>query len=222
MGICALGNIFQTKVDKLLGDIDGVKKYIDDIPVLGKDTFENNTDKMRIILGRLRAAGLKANSPKCSFGLKEIPYLGYVITREGIKPDPNKVQGIMYLVRSATTTEAQVIICMVQYYRDMWPRQSQILAPLTEAASSPKCRKILWDYALEISFKEIKRMVCAETLLNDLHWKLLFIVNTYAPDKQVGAVIIHNNKPIDFFSRILSTPQGNYNTTKKELLAIVE
>ena len=52
---------------------------------------------MIIISGRLRAAGLKVNVPKFSFGLKKIPYLGYIITREGIKPDPKKVQGIMYL-----------------------------------------------------------------------------------------------------------------------------
>ena len=52
---------------------------------------------MIIISGRLRAAGLKVNVPKFSFGLKNIPYLGYIITREGIKPDPKKVQGIMYL-----------------------------------------------------------------------------------------------------------------------------
>ena len=51
---------------------------------------------------------LKINFPKCSFGLKEITYLGYVITREGIKPDPKKVIGIMDLRRSATTSEAQV------------------------------------------------------------------------------------------------------------------
>ena len=50
---------------------------------------------MRTIFGKLRAEGLKANAPKFSFRLKDIPYLGYVITREGIKPDPKKVQGIM-------------------------------------------------------------------------------------------------------------------------------
>ena len=49
----------------------------------------------------------------------EIPYLGYVITRKGIKPDPNKVQGIMDLKQPDTTTEVWGLICMVQYYRDM-------------------------------------------------------------------------------------------------------
>ena len=59
---------------------------------------------MRIIFVRLRDAGLKVNAPKCSFGLKEITYLGYVIIREGIKTETKKVQGIMDLRRPSTTT----------------------------------------------------------------------------------------------------------------------
>ena len=63
--------------------------------------------------GRLCDACLKVNAPKFSFGLKKIPYLGYAITREGIKPDPKKVQEIMDIVRPSTTTEARAIIVMV-------------------------------------------------------------------------------------------------------------
>ena len=91
MGMCASVDIFQYKVDELLVDISGVKTHIDDILVLNRDSFENHIECLRIIFGRLRAAGLQVNLHKCSFGLKEIPYLGYVITREGIKPDPKKV-----------------------------------------------------------------------------------------------------------------------------------
>ena len=96
---------------------------------------------MRIIFGRLHAEGLEVNAPKSSFWLKDIPYLGYVITREGIKPDSKKVQGIMDLGQPSATTGARALIEMVQYYRDMWPRRSHILDPLTEAASGPKGRK---------------------------------------------------------------------------------
>ena len=98
------------------------------------------------------AAGLKFNAHKCSFGLKEIPYLGYVITREGIKPDPKKVQGIMDIGRLSTTTEARSLIGIVHYYMDMWPRRSHVLAPMIEADSGPKGRNILWNDALDISF----------------------------------------------------------------------
>ena len=68
----------------------------------------------------------------------------------------------------------------------------------------------------------LKRMVFAETLINYLYLKLIFTVHTGAYDKQLGAVISQNNKPIDFFSERLSKPQSNYTTTEKELLAVVE
>ena len=110
MGMCASVDIFQAKVDKLLVDIEGVKTYIGDILILSKDIFENNIEYLRIIFGRLCAAGLKVNAPKCIFGLKGVPYLGYVITREGIETESKKVQGIMDLGRPATNTEAQALI----------------------------------------------------------------------------------------------------------------
>ena len=130
MGMCISGDIFQAKVDELLRDIDGVETYIDYIIFLSKDSFEKHIGQSRIIFGRLRATGLKVNEPRFSFGLKEIPYLGYVIKIKGIKPDPKKVQGIMHIGQTATTNEARELIGMVQYYRDMCTRRSHILAPL--------------------------------------------------------------------------------------------
>ena len=104
----------------------------------------------------------------------------------------------------------------------MWPRWYHILSTLIEAASGPKGRKILWNEALESSFRELKRMVSAETLLSHTYWKLPFTVHTDASDKQLGTIICHKNKHIAFLSIILSKPQRNYTTTKKELLMIVE
>ena len=99
MGMCASGNIFQDMLDRLLGDIEDVEIYINYILVLSKESFKNQIEHLRIIFVILRAAGLKVNAPKCSFGLNNIPYLGYVITRGGIKPDPNKLQGFIDIKR---------------------------------------------------------------------------------------------------------------------------
>ena len=65
-------------------------------------------------------------------------------------------------------------------------------------------------------------MVYYETLLSYPYQKLPFTVHTYASDKQLGTIICHKNKHIAFLSIILSKPQRNYTTTKKELLMIVE
>ena len=120
MGMCASGDIFQANVDKLLGDIEGVKTYFGDILVLSKDSFKKYIEQIQMIFVRRRAAGLKVDAPKCSFGLKEIPYLGHVITRKGIKPDPKKVQGIMDLGRPATITEAWALIGMVVEFHKVY------------------------------------------------------------------------------------------------------
>ena len=104
----------------------------------------------------------------------------------------------------------------------MWPRQSHVLKPLKEADSGPEGIKILWNDALESSFKELKCMVFDETMLSYPYWKLPFKVHTDDSDKQLGAIISQNNKPIALLSRILSNPQHNYTTTKKELFTIVE
>ena len=95
----------------------------------------------------------------------------------------------------------------------MWPRRSHVLAPLTEAASGPKGRKILWNSALEISFKELNHMFSTDTLLSYPDWKLPFTIHTDASDKQLCAVISQNNKPIAVFYRILISPHSSYTTT---------
>ena len=147
--MCALGDIFQDKLDKLLCDIKGVKTYIDDILVLIKQSFSKHIYQIRVTFTRLRTAGLKVNAPKCSFGLKYVPYLGYVITRDGIKPDPKKLQRIMDLVRPITTTESRGLSGMFHYYRHIWSWRSHILASLTEVSAGTKGRKVIWNYALK-------------------------------------------------------------------------
>ena len=70
MGMRASGDIFQSKVDKILGDIKGFKMYINDILVLSKNCSKNHVDQLRIIFSRLRTAGLKVNAPMCNSLLK--------------------------------------------------------------------------------------------------------------------------------------------------------
>ena len=65
-------------------------------------------------------------------------------------------------VQTNNMTEARALIVMVQFYRGMWYRRSHILAPLTDSTSVPKGRKILCNYLLEYSFKNLKHIVYDE------------------------------------------------------------
>ncbi len=87
---------------------------------------------MKTVLTRLRDAGLKVNMTKSSFCAHEIEYLGYILTREGIKPQPKKGQAKLALNLPNTVKELRHFLRMVQYYRDMWASLSEMLAPLTD------------------------------------------------------------------------------------------
>ena len=87
---------------------------------------------------------------------------------------------------------------MVQCCKDMCPRRSHVLYPLTEVAIGPKGRKILQNDALEEYFKELKCVVSVERFLNYPYQTVAFTVHTYDSYNQLSDVISHNNRPIDF------------------------
>ena len=115
MRLCASENIFQSKLYIIIGDINGIKTHIEDILVLIREKLSKHIYQIRVIFSRLRVPVLKVCAPKCSFALNEIPYLGYVITREGIKTNTKKVLEIMDLGRPETMTEEQALIGVDQY-----------------------------------------------------------------------------------------------------------
>ena len=120
MGMVISGDLFQSKMYDLIGDIKGVRIYIDNILCIGKSSFAEHIKQLEEIFCRFLKAGLKVNAAKCSFGLREIPYLGYIISVDSVKPDPKKIQGIMDLTKPQTAKEMKSFIGMIQFYRDMW------------------------------------------------------------------------------------------------------
>ncbi len=112
---------------------------MDDLLIITRRTLDKHLQKMETVLTRLRDAGLKVNAAKSSFCAHEIEYLGYLLTREGIKPQPKKVQEILTLNPPNNVKDLRHFLEMVQYYRDMWARRSEMLAPLTDLVG--ECRE---------------------------------------------------------------------------------
>jgi hypothetical protein len=77
------------------------------------------TSKIETVLTRLHNAGLNVNVAKSLFCTHEMEYLGYILTREGIKQQLKKVQAILALNPPSNVKELGHFLGMVQYYRDM-------------------------------------------------------------------------------------------------------
>jgi len=105
MGFAGSADIFQAEMMDLMEALEYVRAYIDDLLVITRGTLEDHLVKLRKVLRRLRDAGLKVNAAKSFFCTHEIEYLGYILTRGGIKPQPKKVQAILAINLPNTVKE---------------------------------------------------------------------------------------------------------------------
>ena len=231
MGLANSPDIFQEKMSSLMADLEFARTYLDDLLCLTKSSFEDHLIKLEIILERLQKAGLKINAPKSTFCAISIEYLGYMITRKGIGPLPDKINAIKKISAPQNVKQLRHFLGLVQYYRDFWQYRSHTLAPLTDlvgecGSAKGRTKKGLkpwyWTEVHQKAFEEIKQIISREVLLAFPNFSLPFVIHTDASSRQLGSVISQNNKPLAFYSRKLSVPQRNYTVTELELLSIVE
>ena len=109
---------------------------------------------------------------------------------------------------------------MINFYRDMWKKCSELFAPLNVLTS--KNVKYDWKDEHQSCFDAIKRVIGREVLLGYPDFSALFEIHNDASKFQLGAVISQKGKPIAFYSINMNSVQQNYTTTEKELLSIVE
>ena len=220
MGLCNSPDIFQEKMGELMEGLEFARAYIDDLLVISRNSFDEHLEHLEAVLTRLAAAGLKVNASKSSFCKDELEYLGYLINREGVRPTLKKVEAITQIATPKTKKQVRSFIGMVNYYRDMWPKRSELLAPLSSLTSATA--KWEWTDVHQKSFDEMKKLVVRETLLTYPDFNKTFEIQTDASDLQLGACIMQEGKPIAFYSRKLNPAQTRYTVTEKELLSIVE
>ena len=133
--LCNSPDIFQEKMDELFNGLEYVRAYIDDLIIISNGNIEDHLNKVKIVLKKLKAAGFKINAEKSKFARDSLEYLGFLITREGIMPLPNKVQAIKDIAVSTNKKQHRSFIGVINYYRDMWKRRSHTLTPLTQMTS---------------------------------------------------------------------------------------
>jgi hypothetical protein len=215
MGFGGSANIFQAQIMDLMASLKFVQAYMDNLLIIMRRTLDKHLQKMETVLTRLRDARLKVNAAKSSFCAHEIEYLIYILTREGIKPQPKKVQAILTLNPPNNGKELRHFLGIVQYYRYMWARRGEMLAPLTDLVG--ECRETKttrmnktkkkpwrWDPIHQQAFDNVKATIAKKTVLANPDFLKPFEMYTDASSTQLGAVITQDNRPIAFFSRKLS------------------
>jgi hypothetical protein len=95
MGFAGSADNFQAEMGNLMATLEYVRAYIGNLLVITRGSYDDHLDKLEQVFIRLGDAGLKVNAAKSFFSTQETEYLGYILTRGGVKPQPKKVQAIL-------------------------------------------------------------------------------------------------------------------------------
>jgi hypothetical protein len=111
--------------------LEYVSAYLDDLLCISRSSLEDHLEKLEEVLRHLCNVGLKDNVKKSRFCTLQIVYLGCILTRDGIKPQRNKVQAILAIQLPTGVKQLRHFLSRVQHYHDLWARRSEMLAPIT-------------------------------------------------------------------------------------------
>ena len=223
--------VFQELMSVVLQGLgDFAIAYLDDILVFSP-TLEDHLQHLDTIFDRLRKHDLKLKLKKCNFLESETNYLGFIIGKDGIKPDPKKVEAIRSLPIPTCVREVRSFIGMSSYYRRFIPNFSEIAEPII--ALTKKHAHYKWSAKHDEAFQYLKDSLSVVPLLAYPDTNKPYTLYTDASGTCIGACLtqscdmaddeipnVSNEKPIYYLSHKLSKTQCKWSTVEKEAYAI--
>lgn len=215
---------FQRFINNLLGDIVGkyCLVYMDDI-IIYSASLQQHIQDLKVVFKKLKMSNLKMQQDKSEFLRKEIDFLGHIVTPEGIKPNPKKIEAIKKFPLPTTRTHIKSFIGLLSYYRKFIKDLAKITKPLTKQLKGKKTVEISEDY--KNAFEHAKTLLCNDPILTYPNYEQPFILTTDASNYALGAVLsqgqVGKDRPVAYASRTLNDTETNYSASEKEMLAIV-
>ena len=227
MGLRGSGMTFQKMVTLLLSGMlhTDVLAYLDDC-VLFSSSIEKHMRTLEEVLKRFGEANLKLKPRKCHLFKRKIVYLGYLVDKEGIRPNPEATKLIRDLPEPTNVTAVQMFLGKANYYRKFIPRIAEIAHPLYEMVRNKGKKSFLWEAEHQAAFDQIKSILCSGQVMGHPRMDKDFILDVDASDFALGAELSQEDdrgelRPIYYASRHLEKAERNYSATARETLAAV-
>lgn len=225
-------SIFQRAIDDVLREAIGkfLDIYIDDL-IIYSENEEDHVRHIEWVLRKLQEANMRVNLEKSHFFQTEVEYLGFIISVEGIRTCPSKVEAIANFPEPTNLFELRSFLGLSGYYRRFIKDYAAIAKSLTDIfkgengkVSANKSKKMIISLSVEQrnAFDKLRKILSSEdVVLSYPDFTQPFELTTDASSSGLGAVLAQNGKPITMISRSLKECEANFATNERELLAIV-
>lgn len=223
-GLAASSQAWANVAHTALSDIPNIALFVDDILIYSKD-MESHKKTLIKVFERLMKYNIKVKDDKCELLKPEVSYLGFIISAEGLRPNPDKVEVIRKWPRPSNLKKTQQYLGVLTYYRRFIKDFSKRARALFDLCK--KDHKFEWTEDCEKAFLFFKEALSTPPLLLVFpdFTKDNFVLTTDSSNFAIGSVLSQGtppkDNPIHYFSKVLSPAQQKYSTCEKELLAII-
>eukprot|EP00253_Pinus_taeda_P015145 PITA_15145 len=225
-GMKNAGAIFQMAMDIAFAkDIhDFLVVYLDDLTPFSKSDQEH-LKHLRKIFMRCRKYGISLNPKKSLFALKEGKLLGHIISKYGIRIDPERIQAILQIPYPRNIKELQEFLGKINFLRSFIPNQAELIRLLRNMLK--KDAKVKWSLETKQAFESIKTALTQTPVLTSPQFDKDFIIFSFAFEHTIATILLQkydqgNEKPIAFFSRALRDAPLKYQIMEKQAYALVK
>jgi hypothetical protein len=212
-GLANSPSSFQRLMYVVLGKLRGkiCLCYLDDVVTWSSNNLQEHIKNLRDVFEKLREANLKLQPSKCRFMLEETNYLGHIISSQGVKVDPGKVEVIKKYPAPKNAKEIRMFLGMVGFYRRYVGKFAELSKPLVELTK--KGIKFVWSDEVEESFNKLRQSLCTAPVLRYPDFTQEFFLSTDASNTAISAILSQKisgfEHPIAFASRVLNKSEIN-------------
>lgn len=222
-GIMNSASAFQRVMDRVLGELKWkcVMYYIDDLIIYSKTIEEH--EHIRLVLQKLKEYGICAKLGKCQFGVEELNFLGHIVSKDVMRPDPAKTRAVEQMPIPKDSKAVSRFLGMAGFNRKYIQNFAARTVNLRELLK--KDAKFEWTDECQKEFDDMKKALTSGPVMAYPDYNKKFIVSTDASYQCLGATLSQEGKGgeqvIAYASRSLNIHEKNYGVTKLEALGVV-